>query len=231
MINQMDIISLLNSIALLLLMAVVSELTDLIPVKFKNLLPWLNGVILSAICIAIMRFPFTLIPGVLYDTRSILISVTGLIFGVIPTVMTLFAAILYRLILGGVGTIPGVTVILTSAAIGLIWKRWLFPKRSRYRLVSAFLMGVTVHVVMFGCTSLFPPDVRAVVLHKIAFQVLVLYPIASVLLSILLIRQQENREMHYQLKQSEDRFRSLFEKAPLGYQSLDANGNFLEVNQ
>ena len=33
------------------------------------------------------------------------------------------------------------------------------------------------------------------------------------------------------LKASEDRFQSLFNKAPLGYQSLDADGNFIDVNQ
>ncbi len=33
------------------------------------------------------------------------------------------------------------------------------------------------------------------------------------------------------LRESEDRFRSLFEQAPLGYQSLDINGNFIELNE
>lgn len=33
------------------------------------------------------------------------------------------------------------------------------------------------------------------------------------------------------LKESEERFQELFQKAPLGYQSLDAEGRFLEVNQ
>jgi diguanylate cyclase (GGDEF)-like protein/PAS domain S-box-containing protein len=34
-----------------------------------------------------------------------------------------------------------------------------------------------------------------------------------------------------ELRQSEERFQLLFNKAPLGYQSLDFNGNFIEVNQ
>ena len=34
-----------------------------------------------------------------------------------------------------------------------------------------------------------------------------------------------------ELRQSEERFRSLFENAPLGYQSLDQKGNLIEVNE
>jgi PAS domain S-box-containing protein len=33
------------------------------------------------------------------------------------------------------------------------------------------------------------------------------------------------------LKESEERFRMLFDKAPIGYQSLDFDGNFIEVNE
>lgn len=33
------------------------------------------------------------------------------------------------------------------------------------------------------------------------------------------------------LKESEERFQMLFNEAPLGYQSLDFDGNFIEVNQ
>ena len=41
----------------------------------------------------------------------------------------------------------------------------------------------------------------------------------------------ERRSWEAMLKASEERFRDLFEKAPLGYQSLDEEGHFLEVNQ
>jgi PAS domain S-box-containing protein len=47
----------------------------------------------------------------------------------------------------------------------------------------------------------------------------------------LLLRQQEIKSFQDQLKQSEERFQMLFNKAPLGYQSLDANGYLINVNQ
>ncbi len=41
----------------------------------------------------------------------------------------------------------------------------------------------------------------------------------------------ELSEAHKKMKSSEEHFYGLFEKAPLGYQSLDEDGHFLEVNQ
>jgi PAS domain S-box-containing protein len=41
----------------------------------------------------------------------------------------------------------------------------------------------------------------------------------------------EHKLNENRLRQSKERFIQLFEKAPLGYQSLDENGNFLEINE
>ena len=41
---------------------------------------------------------------------------------------------------------------------------------------------------------------------------------------------EARRKTELALRESEDRFHNLFEKAPLGYQSLDENGCFIEVN-
>jgi PAS domain S-box-containing protein len=43
------------------------------------------------------------------------------------------------------------------------------------------------------------------------------------------VREKESAEK--MLIESEERFRMLFDKAPIGYQSLDTNGHFLEVNE
>lgn len=39
------------------------------------------------------------------------------------------------------------------------------------------------------------------------------------------------KKTEYEIKQSEEKFQLLFDKAPLGYQSLDFDGNFINVNQ
>jgi diguanylate cyclase (GGDEF)-like protein/PAS domain S-box-containing protein len=44
-------------------------------------------------------------------------------------------------------------------------------------------------------------------------------------------KEAERRHMEAALRESESRFRDLYEKAPLPYQSLDSAGNILEVNE
>jgi hypothetical protein len=51
------------------------------------------------------------------------------------------------------------------------------------------------------------------------------------LISETIFQKLEQAELNKALKESEGRFQLLFNKAPLGYQSLDINGNFIEVNQ
>ena len=43
--------------------------------------------------------------------------------------------------------------------------------------------------------------------------------------------QREKEEAHHALRRSENHFKLLYERAPLGYQSLDEQGRFLDVNQ
>ncbi|HAN20879.1 MAG: hypothetical protein A2Y15_04645 [Clostridiales bacterium GWF2_36_10] len=227
--NQTLVTALVNNAALLLVLSVIYEFSYLLPIKYKRFEPIINGILISIICIAIMLMPFKLQPGLVFDTRSILISVTALIFGSIPTIITATVAAIYRIIVGGSGTIPGLTVIAASALIGLAWRKWLYPKSRKLRSLNIYTMSIVVHITMLACMLLHPD--RFKVIKEIALPVLLIYPIASILLSLLLIRQQERRRYQEQLKESEERFQLLFNKAPLGYQSLDINGYFIDVNQ
>ncbi len=224
------IMTLLNNIALLLAMSVAYEMIYFLPLRLRRFQSWITGFAFSVICFAIMNMPFTLQQGLFYDTRSVLISVTALLFGWIPTIMIVVTAIAFRLSVGGVGVYMGVAVILSSAAIGLIWRRWIYPKAGNKRWISAFFMGVVVHIAMLCCTLFLPDQQSFDVMRNIALPVMLFYPIGSILLCMLLVRQMDHKSMQDRLKQSEERFKMLFDQAPLGYQSLDADGNFIEVN-
>lgn len=50
-------------------------------------------------------------------------------------------------------------------------------------------------------------------------------------IEVWLANVKRNNQNIQALRESENKFRALFEKAPLSYQSLDENGNFLNVNE
>lgn len=225
------LVALFNNATVLLALSVIYEVAYLFPTKNRRLQLLFIGILISINCIVIMSIPFVFAEGINFDTRSILVSVTGLAFGLIPTAVTVLVAGAYRLIIGGTGALPGVLVIITSALIGLAWRRWLNPKEAKFRWLNILSMSLCVHIVMLACMLLLPAPHNRAVIDAIALPIMLIYPIATVLLSVLLFRQQQLKQTQEQLKQSEEQFKLLFDKAPLGYQSLDADGRFIEVNQ
>jgi len=225
------LINLIRNAALLLVLTVIYEFAYLVPSEYRRLRPVLSGLLISVVCVVIMSIPLNIQSGVIFDTRSILISVTALMFGPISAAIVVAAAILYRLSIGGIGVLPGLAVILSSALIGLFWWRWLYTKSKKWRWLSIYAMSLIVHFIMLDFMLLLPYPDSLNVIRETALPVMLLYPVAAVLLSLLLMRQQALRGIQDQLKQSEKRFQDLFYQAPLGYQSLDINGCFIEVNQ
>jgi diguanylate cyclase (GGDEF)-like protein/PAS domain S-box-containing protein len=209
--EQTVIKALFNNAALLLVLSVIYEVSYFVTPRFRRVRPVVNGILIALICAAIMGMPFTLEPGVVFDTRSILISVVALIFGLIPTLITVVVAAIIRLLMGGAGTVPGIAVILTSALIGLAWRRWIFPKSTKWRWLSVYAMSLCVHVTMLACMLLLPSPDNLIVIRAISWPVMVIYPIASVLLGLLLIRQQEYRSAQIQLMHSEQLYRRIAE--------------------
>lgn len=74
----------------------------------------LVGLILGAICIVIMLTPWTFGPGIVFDTRSVLLGISGLFFGLIPTALVVAMTVAFRCYLGGTGVWTGIAVIIAS---------------------------------------------------------------------------------------------------------------------
>src|SRR5690606_1975964 len=132
--------------------------------------------------IFLISTPWITTPGITFDTRSVLLSVSGLFFGPLPTFIAMFATGLFRISLGGDGINMGLAVIVTSGSVGLFWRHfrpnW---EKGKYNL-ELLAMGITVHIIMMFCGFLLPSEVALATLKTIAFPVLVIYPLITVLL-------------------------------------------------
>ena len=80
------------------------------------------GILLGGIGVVVMLTPWVLIPGVAFDTRSVLLGISGLFFGTLPTVIAMALTAAFRVYQGGSGAFTGVLVILATGTMGLAWR-------------------------------------------------------------------------------------------------------------
>ena len=207
----------------------------LVKTQGKSLKPGLEkflvGLIVGAIGLAVMRNPLPFAPGVVFDTRSILLSVSGLFFGFIPTAIAVIITGAYRLVEGGTGALTGIGVILCSAGIGLAWRYGLRLRRQEIGARGLYLLGLVVHMVMLLMMFTLPLEIASNVLRQISLPVLIIYPVATTLVGLLFINDGARRTLAQQLGESEEQFRTAFEYSASGMCLTSLDGTLLRVNQ
>ncbi len=177
------LIGLLNNVALLLTLGL---LYDVLMTQRKAKNPMrreiLTGLILGAIGFAVMVNPWNWTEGIIFDTRTVLLSVSGLVFGGIPTAIAMVITAAYRSYLGGAGVWMGIATIVSSGGIGLIWRRRLRKDLEKVSLLEWYLLGLTVHLIMVVCMFLLPAPVVKTTMIRIGIPVLIIFPVGTALL-------------------------------------------------
>ena len=88
--------------------------------------PWVgqvfSGLIFGGICVVGMLTPVVLMPGVIFDARSVVLSMAGLFGGPLVAGIAALMAATSRLWLGGAGAEVGLMVIVLCTALGLVYR-------------------------------------------------------------------------------------------------------------
>jgi LytS/YehU family sensor histidine kinase len=140
-------IDLVYNLALLVALSMVSGLLKQ-HWKHKGWRDLLRGLLFGGASVVAMMRPVVLSQGLIIDGRSIMISLCGLFFGPVAVVVAGGMAALYRLSLGGVGTVMGELVILASALLGLSFHARWTRKGVPFTTARLLGFGLLVHGVM-----------------------------------------------------------------------------------
>ena len=225
-------LALVHNASLLLALALVY---DLLTVRWRSdASRWKQvavGMIVGGIGLALMLSSFTLETGIIFDTRSILLGVSGLFFGTVPTVVAMAMTAALRLWQGGAAAATGVSVILASGLIGLGWR---YRRRSVLADVGwkeLYALGIVVHVTMLALmlTLGLPKGLR--VLREISFPVLVIYPLATAALGLLMSNRLRRQQDADRLRESEERIRATLYGIGDGVLVTDAAGHVTRLNR
>lgn len=181
----------------------------------------LQGALFAATTIIGMTRPLVLGPGLIFDGRSVMISLCALYFGPVSASIAAGAAIVYRVVLGGSGTGMGVAVALSSAALGIIVRVRHNPENGPFSSTRLYGFGVAVHVAMLCMTVFLPKGDGILVLRRIGIPILILYPLATILAGKILSDNLEARRTLEALRASEERFKLSMEATQDGLWDLD----------
>ena len=229
------VLDILFNIAMLLSLSIVYTTHNLRRLKAGPLRNLIMGIIIGAVGILIMSRPFVYQEGVFFDSRTILIGVSGMFFGLISTSIASLIMIVFRLFIGGSGALTGILSILCSLGVGTLWHRWRYPKLIEEEPVARFefyLVGLVISVLEVLSFLTIPNQAQFEIAKLMSIPILILYPVVIYLLSLLLTIQLREHTLANQLRLSEMRFKLIFRDAPMGVTMTDTlTGKALEVNQ
>ncbi|MBN2429679.1 MAG: PAS domain S-box protein [Deltaproteobacteria bacterium] len=204
--------SLINNAALLLALVVVYDSFRLGTQLHEKAREIFLGISVGLIGLAVMTNPMQFVPGIIFDTRSILLSLSGVFFGLVPTSIAVLMTILFRVFQGGGGVLMGIAVILTSAVLGLLWRRLLEQKKVSPRWPDFYFFGIVVHVAMLLWMLALPRPHAWDVISRIGPVVMLIYPVATVFLGIFLSHHRERQRIQSLIQKNERRFRKMVEQ-------------------
>ena len=224
-------IDLVLNIALLLALSVLySYLARLRPAS-----SWarqiLGGLVFGGVAIAGMSYPFHFSDGIIFDGRSVVLSMAGYFGGWATAGIASILTAAYRLWLGGDGALTGAAVALTSALLGAVYgalcRRW--PKLAGRP--SMYALGVVVHLTMLAWMLTLPHGQGGAVLRVISLPVMVIFPLGTLFLGVVLEDQESHQRDREALRQSERRLQTLVAASPVGIFRTDAQGLTTFVNE
>ncbi len=191
--------TLVQNAALLLAVAVVFDLvSSRISIVRPRAEEALTGLLLGVIGISIMLSPWQFASGIFFDTRTVLLAVSGLFFGAFPTGIAVVMMIAFRLTQPGAAALTGIIGMLLAAALGLAWRRRSRPLEDlTFPHLLAF--GVGAHVVVLGQASLAllltVPALAPAAIAGLWLPLLTVYPVATALLGVLLVVRLRARRL------------------------------------
>ncbi len=225
-----SITEVLDNAELLISLCVIFEISLFIEVNDRFSRRVLNITLLSLVGILVINAPWVIVPGVHLDARVVFIGLLFLIFDEQPSMIVVLILILYRILIGGDGTLAGVTMMTLAALVGYGWKKLKLFSRIPNSWISLYLLGFLLHGMVLVSFILLPQAIQGIVFSKAWIPVLVVYPLVTVLVGKVLLMQKNRIKDHHEVLKAEKRFRSIFEKANIGISFTDVEGIIMDAN-
>jgi PAS domain S-box-containing protein len=188
-----------------------------------------SGILFGTICVVGMLIPVVLMPGVIFDARSVVLSMAGLFGGPLVACIAAAMAAAGRLWLGGAGVDVGLMVIALCTALGLVYRVGRARGRLGVEPVTLAFFGLLLHTAVLALFQLLPPEAVQRVNQTLALPFLVTFTPATVVLGLLLHDVEARLSTERALADAAARLRAIAHAIPDLLLVLDAEGRYVEV--
>ena len=188
------------------------------------------GLLFGCFCILGMLNPVVIVPGVYFDSRTIVLSMAALFGGPLVGGIALAMAVAWWLSVSAVNTWACEVVMLLCVVLGLLYRQGRQCRRLHINGMTLLALGILLHLMVF-CSFFYtlPPDTWKHLYATVGVPFLFIFALGTVLMGLLL-RDVENRvKTEHALKDSSARLQAIASSMPDVLMVLDAQGTFKEV--
>ena len=188
-----------------------------------------SGALFGGICVVGMLLPVVLMPGVIFDARSVVLCMAGLFGGPVVGVIAGAMTMGWRLWIGGAGMGVGLLVVVICVSLGLLYRLAYQRGKVSVEPRTLLIFGFLVHVAVVGAFQLLPAPVVQRINDTVALPFIGIFTVATLLLGTLLKDVEERLNTERALSDSSARLRAITQAIPDVLLVLDRCGRYLEV--
>ncbi len=223
-------LDLIQNLALLVALSVVSAFIDRRWPRHTRAGALLQGVVFGAAAVVGMLRPLDMGGGLIFDGRSVMLSLCALFFGPLAAAVAGLMTLICRISMGGVGLIMGILTTLSSMTIGLVFFYRCKPLLTPPSTMLLYAMGLAVHAAVAALMFTLPGDLAWNTFKNLALPILLLFPLATLLAGKILSDHLSMLQSASALSESEERYKLLFEASLDGVLLTAPNGRIFSAN-
>ncbi|MFZ5949317.1 MAG: PAS domain S-box protein [Candidatus Rifleibacteriota bacterium] len=223
-------LELVFNLTLLIALSIVSGFIDKRFARQTAIGKILQGALFGGAAVLGMYKPLDLGAGLIFDGRSMMISLSALYFGPLAGFISGAMSALVRYSIGGIGLYVGVMVIISSFGIGLTGHYFIRPASRPPSSWILYWFGIVVHLAMMLIMLFLPDGSGWEIMRKIGPPVMLLYPLATVLAGKLLSDQITSLQMLQNLFETKEKLEKTLQSIGEAVLATDENGRVILMN-
>ena len=197
--------------------------------RHQRLEQCIAGLWFGGACIVGMLMPIAAQSGIIFDARTVVLSMAALFGGPLVAGIAGLLTAIYRVWLGGAGVWVGLLNIILPIGLGLAYRHVHRRGQLAVGFWQLLVFGLLLHAGVVASLFVLPAPFVVPTLSQVALPMLLVLPSAVALLGLLLAdmlnRAQIERAMHL----SEARLRAIAQAMPDLLLVIDEDGRYLEV--